>query len=105
MRIKHFTFLFVLTAFLLGQDFNSVKIEAEQGNEYVQLILANMYQNGEGTSIDMEKAFYWYNKSSEQGDAIAQGMLAGMYYDGEGTSTDKKQAFSIGTIKVLNKGT
>ncbi|CEM62739.1 Sel1 repeat protein (fragment) [Treponema phagedenis] len=45
-----------------------------------------MYDNGEGTAVDKNQAFYWYTKAAEQGVAEAQYNLGRMYSNGEGTS-------------------
>ncbi|CEM62740.1 hypothetical protein TPHV1_490002 [Treponema phagedenis] len=52
-----------------------------------------MYDNGEGTAVDKNQAFYWFSKAAEQGFAWAQNNLGRMYSNGEGTAVDKNQAF------------
>ena len=57
---------------------------AEQGDASVQLILGNMYINGNGVSRDDKKGVEWFRKAAEQGDAAAQYSLSVMYSDGRG---------------------
>ena len=83
---------FALTLIINGQNFDSIKKIAEQGNAKAQYNLGYMYIKGNGVSPDTTKAFYWFKKSAEQGNALAQYNLALMYYYGQGTLTDKKQA-------------
>ncbi|WP_231577635.1 tetratricopeptide repeat protein, partial [Treponema phagedenis] len=59
---------------------------AEQGFAWAQNNLGSMYDNGEGTAVDKNQAFYWYTKAAEQGVAEAQYNLGRMYSNGEGTS-------------------
>jgi len=41
--------------------------------------LATLYENGEGVEKNLEKAVYWYNKSTEKGNEIAQYNLGSCY--------------------------
>ena len=66
---------------------------AEQGDPDAQKQLGTLYFLGEGTSINKEKAFYWFKKCAEQGKPFVQYLLAEMYFKGEGTLRDTKQAF------------
>ena len=38
---------------------------AENGNTEAQYNLALLYENGEETEKNLEKAFYWYQKAAE----------------------------------------
>ena len=75
------------------KTFTSCKEEAEQGNADAQYNLALMYDNGDGTEPDKQKAFYWYTKAAEQGYPKAQYNLAYLYYQGDGIKQDKQKAF------------
>lgn len=66
---------------------------AENGNAEGQYYLSQLYNFGEGTSVDKEKAFYWCKKSAEQGFTKAFLNLAGMYSYGDGTLVNKRKAF------------
>ncbi|MBQ4850025.1 tetratricopeptide repeat protein [Pseudoalteromonas sp. MMG012] len=47
--------------------FNSFKIAAISGDAWAQYNLAGMFELGEGTSLDLKQAHYWYQKSAMQG--------------------------------------
>jgi len=40
----------------------TIEKEAEKGNKEAQYLLAQMYENGEGTKQDISKAMYWYKQ-------------------------------------------
>ncbi len=44
--------------------FNEKKESAKNGNINAQYNLALLYQNGEGTEKNLEKAFYWFQKAA-----------------------------------------
>jgi FOG: TPR repeat, SEL1 subfamily len=69
------------------------KVEAEQGNTESQYFLAYMYDVGNGTEPDKQKAFYWYKKAAEQGNVDAQNNLAVMYNEGDVTEKNIQKAF------------
>ena len=50
--------------------FTLCKEDAELGDAEAQYYLAYMYDDGEGTELDNQKAFYWYTKAAEQGNAL-----------------------------------
>ncbi len=58
-----------------------------------QYNLAILYEDGEGTEKNLEKAFYWYQKAAENGDSMAQYHLALSYYKGEGIEKNLEKAF------------
>ena len=74
-----------------------------------QLTLGEMYREGEGTSVDYEKALFWFEKAAEQSGAIAsfaQNALGDMYYNGTGVELSYEKAFqhfSKGQDQPLNK--
>ncbi len=55
--------------------------------------LAVCYKNGEGIEKNLEKAFYWYQKTAENGVKVTQFNLATLYLDGE--RTEKNLEMSI----------
>jgi len=55
---------------------------AELGDILAQYNLALMYELGEGTDIDAEKAVYWYKKAAKSGLPESQINLALCYYVG-----------------------
>ena len=48
------------------------RLSAEQGYPRSQLILGNMYSNGQGVPQDYKEAVRWYRLSAEQGLPQAQ---------------------------------
>ena len=50
------------------------------------------YHNGEGTSIDLEKALEMFTKASELNSPAALNNLASMYRYGEGVPQDYEKA-------------
>ena len=56
---------------------------AENKDINAQFNLALLYENGEGTEKNLEKAFYWYQKVAENGHDFAQNI----YEKGEGTES------------------
>lgn len=75
-----------------GASFEATKISAEQGHQVAQYNVGVMYRDGQGTLMDMKKAFYWFEKSAVQGFANAQCDVGIMCRDGQGTSKDLKKA-------------
>ena len=78
-----------------SQAFPLVEKEARRGNGQAQFQLGKMYQRGEGTANDTEKAFYWYTRGAEQNNADAQNNLAGIYFRGSGVRQDFQKAFEL----------
>ena len=62
-----------------------------------------MYDEGEGTEQDKQKAVYWFTKVAERGCLDAQLSLAIMYDKNEGTEQDKQKAVYWFT-KVAEQG-
>ncbi len=50
--------------------FEYYKKSAEKEYNVAQLQLGLLYESGEGTEKDLEKAIYWYNKEAENGNKI-----------------------------------
>ena len=72
-------------AYLLGnyeQARYEALIAATDGNPKAQMLLGQLYFNGEGVKKDIPHALHWYNKSAENGFADAQFRLGLLYHDG-----------------------
>ena len=68
-----------LEAFHLGEyasAFQILKPIAERGNTEAQCLLGNIYHLGLGREQDLNKAIYWYQKSSDRGYGVASNNLA-----------------------------
>lgn len=61
----------------------ALQVAADQGYAAAQCKLGARYENGDGVSIDYEKAIYWYRLAAEQGDAEAQKNLGLMCSKGQ----------------------
>lgn len=61
---------------------------AEEGSDYAQNALGNMYYSGEGVPVDYEKAVEWYRLAATQEEMYAQYNLGNMYYYGRGVRKD-----------------
>ncbi len=59
---------------------------ANQGDDYAQVILGYMYENGIGTTVNKAEAVKWYRKAANQGNAAAQWNLYLCYRDGKGVA-------------------
>ncbi len=81
--IKIFSFIFLLTSFLLSSDLTDytngleyyktqqyekaypiILQEAEKGNKEAQYLLATFYENGYGVEKDLSQSMFWYKKAS-----------------------------------------
>ena len=60
-------------------------VAAEAGVPNAQFYAGRMYQLGDGTPVDGEKAVYWYLKAGANGQARAYNNLGNIYADGLGT--------------------
>ena len=60
------------------------KLAAEQGDEFAQSDLGDMYENGKGVLQDYKEAVKWYRLAAEQGDEFARSNLGIMYENGRG---------------------
>lgn len=61
----------------------ALQVAADQGYAPAQCKLGARYENGDGVSIDFDKAIYWYQLAAEQGDAEAQKNLGLMCSKGQ----------------------
>lgn len=55
--------------------------------------LARLFEEGNGTPRDMQKAFFWYDQAAHKNDALAQDKVAHMYLYGIGVPQDETKAF------------
>lgn len=67
---------------------------AESGDPEAQAELAFIYAKGEGTPVDDDKAFLWFEQAAEQGHAVSQFNLGVMYAKGRSVEQDYNQAFT-----------
>ncbi|CAI2169504.1 18939_t:CDS:2 [Funneliformis geosporum] len=92
--------------FGIGTEINKEKafnISAENGNEIAMYILAKFYQDEKRVEINLEKAFYWYQKAIEFDYEIALYDLAKCYQDGNGTEKNLEIS-SYWFQKAVEKG-
>ncbi len=65
---------------------------AQQGNDYAQKMLADMYQDGRGVPKSPQLAADWREKAAKRGNVQAQFLLGKMYLEGAGIKADPVQA-------------
>ena len=75
------------------QDTNWYQEEAEKGDKVAQYNLGCLYERGEGTEKNLEKAFYWYQKAADNGHSDAQWWLGYLYERGERIEKNLENAF------------
>ena len=90
--------ILLLTALLTSTTiaaatFDETMALAKQGNSWGQLMLAIMYDKGEGVPENDVEAVKWYRKAAVQGEADAQHNLGIMYYAGEGVTENNISAY------------
>ena len=61
---------------------------AEQGDIDAQVVLGQIYYQGQGVAQDYAMAMSWYRRAAEQGDSDAQYMMGRMYRSGQGVGQD-----------------
>jgi len=76
-----------------NKAFELFKRVAEADDVEAQNIVASMYQQGQGTGLDMQQSVQWYKRSAEHGYAPAQFNLGNMYRKGDGLDQQDKTAF------------
>lgn len=73
-------------AYLMG-DYEKARyealIDATDGKPEAQMLLGQLYFNGEGVEKDLQAAMYWYEKAATQGFVDAQYRLGSLYFDGK----------------------
>lgn len=84
--------------------FRWVKGLAEEGDVSSQILLANLFYYGVGTSSDEQMTVEWYSKAATSGNVEAQAVLANMYYWGAtGIESSKSKALEWG-LKAAEQG-
>lgn len=73
-------------------EFEKLKLKANNGDAQAQNSLGDCYYNGRGVCKDYRQALEWYRKAAEQGGAEAQYKLGTCYYIGEGVEQDYRKA-------------
>ena len=69
-----------------------LKKSADAGYVPAELLLGDIYSNGQGVPKAPPEALKWYRKAADQGNADAQRRLGVMYYFGEGVEKDDHAA-------------
>ena len=70
------------------------QVDSEKGkNATVQAIYAEMFENGQGTTIDNDKAFQWFMKSAQGGSRRGLAGVGRAYYYGKSVKVDLTRAF------------
>ena len=72
--------------------FEQLETSAEEGDLTATFKLAQCYENGEGTEINLEEAFNNYQICAVQGNKDAQLILGKFYDKGIGTEIDKNES-------------
>lgn len=65
---------------------------AERGHMVAQKSLATLYSKGQGVTVDLGKAAYWFEQAAAQGHASAQYKLGVIYAFGTGVPRDTVKA-------------
>lgn len=65
---------------------------AQQGNDYAQKMLADLYASGRGVPQNLRLAADWREKAAKRGNAQAQYLLGKMYLEGAGVQPDPARA-------------
>jgi TPR repeat protein len=65
---------------------------AEKGDALAQIMMGDMYRNGNGVAKDDRAAYTWIRKAADQGDARGQAALAAVMQAGRGTPRDEAGA-------------
>ncbi len=80
----------------VAQDFAEAmkwyRKSADQGSAIAQLMLAQMYANGEGVDTNLDESAKWYRKAADQNFATAQFILGTCYSLGNGVVKDDVEA-------------
>jgi hypothetical protein len=79
--------------YIWNQQFTKKMALAEKGDQTAQYEVGNMLQKGQGTPVDLAKAFKWFNKAADQGNIRAGYKLGYMYHRGDGVTKNNDKAF------------
>lgn len=82
-----------LQSFAIAQTPKAISMEvvvqeAENGNPKAQLLLGQIFENGDGVVQDYSESFRWYKAAAEQGDVAALVQIASFKAEGLGTDKD-----------------
>ncbi len=77
-----------------GRAFNLFQLAAKQDHQEAQYLVACMYLDGKGTSLNLRKGFQWMKLAAENKYAPAELQLGFLYLNGEATPPDPAIAFS-----------
>ena len=69
-----------------------LKLSANAGNSYSQLLLGNCYVHGNGVNKDPGQAAQWWEKSADSGNAKAQYHLGEAFLHGTGVKQNNEKA-------------
>ena len=72
-----------------------LKKRAQDGDEFAQYNLGQIYEKGDGVKQNYAEAVKWFRKSAEQGNAWSQSELGVCYYQGKCVAVDHKKAFDL----------
>lgn len=75
--------------------FDLIILGAEQGLDFAQHQVGNIYYYGNGVPQDYDKAFEWYAKAANQNYLDSKFSIAVMALKGEGFDKDEKVGFEI----------
>ena len=76
---------------------------AQQGNSQAQFIMGYIHGDISGKFVDLDKSFYWYNKSARQGHSTAQNNMGSFYWRGQGNfKKDYALAYMWWTVAKIN---
>ncbi|KAF9128611.1 hypothetical protein BGW39_004907 [Mortierella sp. 14UC] len=74
------------------KDIVKTTIRASQGDPKAQVVLGDIYANGEGVEKDYQAAMDWFLKAAEQGDAEGQRKVGWMHSEGLGVPVDYNES-------------
>ena len=88
----------------IGKDYDPImarhwyEIAAQSENMEALLELGQLYFQGRGGNVDMNKAFWYFNEAVEAGNELAYRPLARMYVGGKGTRQNLEKALEYYTL-------